>query len=630
MAPANEAEGADVNVILEWSDVEKADNYHVQIATSSSFSSYVVDKKNVATTTLKLSGTLENGTTYYWRVRAIDGSNESDWSVTWNFTIEGSSSSGGGGTDTGGDGTDTGGGGTDTGGGGTDTGGGGTISGCTDFSNDTHGFSFCYPGDWEFVSGEGTPETMDGLNFGEIVTVAKVDTVALELAMVEVLVFWPVEEMQDLDLLLEFGESTASDVMGGTVQSSQKTTVNGYDAVKTIYTRADEQLDFKNLDIMIPYNDRLFLFHSSTFAVDFSKYESIFLDIAGTVSLSDVSSGGGGSSSCTKPSAPSLSSPSSGATGSGASQELTWNSVSGAESYGLQVASNSSFTSVGLSRIGLTSTSFTVNGLENGTKYYWRVNATNSCGTGAWSSYRSFTTPSSSGSTTSSCPSSYEGYKHSKYGFGVCLPDDWAVFDSDSMYGSGDINLASFIEAFYIDTVALELVMMEGMVYWPTVEMTTDMALAFGKSAVTDVYQASLVSSGKTTYGDNAAAYVVWVDQSSDLPMKGKDAFIPYNGAMYHITFKTLAVDYSKFSSTFTTILNSIELSTGTFRSLAKRAPGMAMTPLDPTVFRGVVTPVVPDRHRDIVHTISTRKRLNIDASRMSNRRRVLSVLRHF
>ncbi|MEZ4600105.1 MAG: GLUG motif-containing protein [Syntrophotaleaceae bacterium] len=50
----------------------------------------VEDPEEIAALTLEVQDTLEEGTTYYWRVRAVDSLNEaSDWSPTWSFSTPG-------------------------------------------------------------------------------------------------------------------------------------------------------------------------------------------------------------------------------------------------------------------------------------------------------------------------------------------------------------------------------------------------------------------------------------------------------------------------------------------------------------------------------------------------------------
>ncbi|HUH97991.1 MAG TPA: hypothetical protein VLZ89_11565, partial [Anaerolineales bacterium] len=64
-------------------------HYHVQVATSNTFASTVVDDTSVSTITypqLLLPAALNPNTTYYWRVSAVNSANEaSAWSATWSF-----------------------------------------------------------------------------------------------------------------------------------------------------------------------------------------------------------------------------------------------------------------------------------------------------------------------------------------------------------------------------------------------------------------------------------------------------------------------------------------------------------------------------------------------------------------
>ena len=97
----------------------------------------------------------------------------------------------------------------------------------------------------------------------------------------------------------------------------------------------------------------------------------------------------------TKPTTPVLTSPLNAATGIAIPTTLTWNKVTGATSYSVQVSKTNTFTTSSLvyNVTGLTANASSVSGLVTKTKYYWRVNATNSAGTSSWSSStRSFTT----------------------------------------------------------------------------------------------------------------------------------------------------------------------------------------------------------------------------------------------
>jgi lipase (class 2) len=92
------------------------------------------------------------------------------------------------------------------------------------------------------------------------------------------------------------------------------------------------------------------------------------------------------------PPAPVLASPANGATGQSLTPTVSWNSASGATSYGVDVSTSSVFSSLTASYSGLSGTSQQLNTLDPRTTYYWRADATNDIGPGLWSETWSFTT----------------------------------------------------------------------------------------------------------------------------------------------------------------------------------------------------------------------------------------------
>jgi len=93
----------------------------------------------------------------------------------------------------------------------------------------------------------------------------------------------------------------------------------------------------------------------------------------------------------TPPPPPALSTPANGSTVHVPSTKLEWQSSSGANSYGLQVSTNSDFTNVVDEQMGIAGAYQLVSGLKINTTYYWRVNASNTIGTSAWSQSWRFT-----------------------------------------------------------------------------------------------------------------------------------------------------------------------------------------------------------------------------------------------
>jgi hypothetical protein len=77
-------EGDQLN--LTWSTVEGADRYFVQVSASSDFSSIVANAE-VSDEWYIVSSALDIGSTYYWRVQAVNEVTSSSWCATVHFSI---------------------------------------------------------------------------------------------------------------------------------------------------------------------------------------------------------------------------------------------------------------------------------------------------------------------------------------------------------------------------------------------------------------------------------------------------------------------------------------------------------------------------------------------------------------
>lgn len=95
------------------------------------------------------------------------------------------------------------------------------------------------------------------------------------------------------------------------------------------------------------------------------------------------------------PAAPTLDSPTTGATGVSINPTLSWNASSGAASYRLQVSTSSNFATTVVDST-LTITFAQVGPLTTSTQYFWRVSASNAGGTSTFSAVRTFITTVSS------------------------------------------------------------------------------------------------------------------------------------------------------------------------------------------------------------------------------------------
>lgn len=94
----------------------------------------------------------------------------------------------------------------------------------------------------------------------------------------------------------------------------------------------------------------------------------------------------------TIPANPTLLSPLNNASSVITSPMLTWNSVSNATTYSIQVSTNDSFADLVINQSGLVALTYQISNLDNGREYYWRVNASNKYGISEWSPKWSFVT----------------------------------------------------------------------------------------------------------------------------------------------------------------------------------------------------------------------------------------------
>jgi hypothetical protein len=88
-SPSNYATGVSITPTFSWSSVSGADYYQIQVSTSSSFSTTVIDETYLSSTsyTPYSSEALSYSTSYYWRIRGYSYSyGYGNWSSTWSFT----------------------------------------------------------------------------------------------------------------------------------------------------------------------------------------------------------------------------------------------------------------------------------------------------------------------------------------------------------------------------------------------------------------------------------------------------------------------------------------------------------------------------------------------------------------
>ena len=88
VSPANAATGVAVPATLSWNASSGATSYRVQVSTSSTFTTFFLDRTGVTTTSTSVAG-LAATTVYYWRVSASNAGGSSAFSASRSFTTSG-------------------------------------------------------------------------------------------------------------------------------------------------------------------------------------------------------------------------------------------------------------------------------------------------------------------------------------------------------------------------------------------------------------------------------------------------------------------------------------------------------------------------------------------------------------
>jgi thermitase len=86
-SPPNNSFTSDNRPTFVWTEVPEATVYHIQIDDDIQFTSPYVENSNLTQTSYTPSVDLFDGT-WYWRIRAGDGSDWSDWSIIWNVGVD--------------------------------------------------------------------------------------------------------------------------------------------------------------------------------------------------------------------------------------------------------------------------------------------------------------------------------------------------------------------------------------------------------------------------------------------------------------------------------------------------------------------------------------------------------------
>jgi len=149
------------------------------------------------------------------------------------------------------------------------------------------------------------------------------------------------------------------------------------------------------------------------------------------------------------PGAPALLTPTNGATDISPSLTLSWQTVTSAASYGVKVATVSTFAATASNQTGLGTGAASLSGLAPGIAYFWEVNATNGAGTGAWSGIWSFETITLPATPSLSTPLNGSAESLTKT---TSLTLSWGTVATASSYSLQVSTTSAFITAFVNQT----------------------------------------------------------------------------------------------------------------------------------------------------------------------------------
>src|SRR3989339_458243 len=82
--PTDATTGQTLSPTLSWNTATGAATYHVQVSTSNTFASILLEDSTLTATSKTITG-LDNNLTHYWRVRAKNAGNVSAWASPWSF-----------------------------------------------------------------------------------------------------------------------------------------------------------------------------------------------------------------------------------------------------------------------------------------------------------------------------------------------------------------------------------------------------------------------------------------------------------------------------------------------------------------------------------------------------------------
>ena len=369
VSPVDGAVNQAMNPMMNWNVVSGANTYRLQVSTTNTFATTVYDD-SARTTTSQQMPSLTTGTTYYWRVNSKISGGTSAYSSVWSFTTLGTPAAP-------------------------------VLIAPLDAAVNiltSPNLSWnASPGAATYHLQVSTSNTFAVMLFDDSTltgTSQPINGLAMSTAY-----YWRVNaknvagtsaySARSFTTIAAGTPTLVSPLNGALNQSANPTLVWNVVAGANTYRL---QVSTVNTFATTVYNDSTRTTASqaiSGLAAGTTYYWRVNSKISGATSAySDIWS----FTTIGVPVAPVLTAPANAALNQPTNPTLIWNSVSGADTYRLQVSTSNTFASTVYNDSTRTTASQAISGLAVGTTYYWRVNAKNAAGTSNYSIVWSFTT----------------------------------------------------------------------------------------------------------------------------------------------------------------------------------------------------------------------------------------------
>ena len=375
-SPANGATGLSLTPILTWSMVTDAVTYHIQISTTNTFASILIEDSTLTTDLKTLSG-LSNNTTYYWRVQSKNAGGVSAWTSPLSFTTNIAAPQ---------------------------------APTLTSPIDGTTGLSLTPTISWSTVSGASSYHV-------QVSTVNTFATIVVEDSSLtsaskalnglsnSTTYYWRVQSKNAGGVSAWTSPLSFTTIIA--IAAPQAPTLIS-PVFGTTGLSLTPTLTWSTVSGAATYHVQVSISNTfTTVLIEDSTLTSASKSISG-LSNSTIyywrvqAKNTGGASAWTSPisfttiiaapQSPILTSPADGTTGLSLTPTLTWSTVSGAATYHVQVSTSNTFATIAIEDSILTSASKSLSGLANGVTYYWRVQSKNAGGMSVWTSPISFTT----------------------------------------------------------------------------------------------------------------------------------------------------------------------------------------------------------------------------------------------